>query len=399
MMYLFFVISVLCAIFLKTGIASTLGIEKVTTIAFAPMICYSVILLVTKKIKYNILQYNKLAVYLLILAVILILFKLSLGQDYYLKRVLELLIVPMLMTICFENLSRKEFKTLYLIVLTFFIIESGLAIVEWSLERTFFSTFFEDDTEFWLARGFFRSTSLLGRHPLANAQVVAVYMAFIAFANFKNKTYQIMLFFLGYVSLFCFNARGAILVVTVILVPFFVWEINKHANKRMKWLINIGVFIMFCGLVYLVTQTPLGGRLMKSDLLDSSANTRLDVFQFYKFYQSPDDFIWGSDVLYEYMTDKLGAAGVENGLITFLLDYGIIFTIPMLLLLFKFQYNKLSVYPKTEKWILLAVFFIIGSMNPNLASPAQWTLWVFAYYTFRPKPLITQTKNVKITNN
>ena len=390
MKHLLFFLAVLFAIFLNTGIAPSLGFEMITTIAFLPMILYIVVTILFQKYFFKKLRNERIAVSILVLAVIIMIFKWTLEQDYF-KRMIEMLIIPMLMSICFENLNKKKLNILFLLVVVFFIVESSLAIVEWLLDRNFFLVYESNDA--WKAKGFFRSTSLLGRHPLANAQVVAVFMAFIAISNFKIKFFQIILFFLGYVSLFCFNARGATLVATVFLVPYFILKINQVANKRVKWIINIGVIVMIIGMFYLVTQTPLGGRLMNSELIDSSTGTRLEVFQFHQFYKTTDELLWGHPDLFDYINMKLP---VENGVIALILDYGIIFAILMLFLLISFQYQKLSVYPKHEKWLLLAVFFIIGSMNPNLASPIQWTLWIFAYYAFRPGLLNLQTEKVSI---
>ena len=354
-------------------------------IAFTPMMLYIAIMMLFKK-----LRYNKIGVYILMLAVIIIIIKFSIGQDY-INTVIRFLVIPVLLSICFENLGRKELIVLFRSVIILYVVNCGLSIVEWTLNRNFLGD--QEGDRYWLEMGFFRSTSLLG-HPLTNAQVVSVIMTFIAVSDFKKKYIQIFLFFLGYVSLFCFNARGSILVVTIFAFPYFMWKLNKTVQKSTKWMIRFGVFCMFCGMLYLVIQTPLGGKLVNMELLDSSGQTRLDAVQFYKHYHTIDEFLWG--IHYDnlgHIIDKVAGATVENGVIMLLLLYGIFFTIPMLLLLFRFQYHKLSVYPKYEKWLLLAVFFIIGIMNPNLAMPIQWIMWVFAYYAFRPESLPQRNEN------
>jgi len=368
--------------------APSIGFEKVTTIAFLPMMLYTAFNMFTQK-----LRYDKNAVYVILLAAVIIVFKWSIDQDYF-KIVANFMIIPMLISICFDNLTLKELNLVRRMTIIFFVVECGLSIVEWILNYNFFTyeeilTFVEGQLKYF---GFFRSTSLLG-HPLANAQVVAVIMTFIATYGFRKKYFQIILFFLGYVSLFCFNARGATLVVTVFTVPYFLWKINKTTQPSRKWMIKLGVFCMFFGMIYLVTQTPMGGRLMNMKLMDDSAQTRLEIFQFYNYYQTNDDFLWGNPNNTDYMINKLGVGGIENGIIRSILAYGIILTIPMLLLLFNFQYRKLSVFSKLDKWLLLAVFYLIGTMNPNLVAPIQWTLWIFAYYTFRPEALPPKTMN------
>lgn len=377
-MYLLFFVTLVFTLFFNTKVPKSLGYDGIIhTLSALPIAVYFTTRFITQKI-----QFNRDAVYIIFLAVIIFIFKWAIGQDYMYDIIL-LLIVPMLTSICFDTLPGKEFTLLRRITIIFYIVECCLAMVEWKLSHNFFTfQLLTNYTDNWVDVGFFRSTSLFG-HPLANAQIVAVFMAFIAVSDFKKKFFQINLFLLGYVSLFCFNARGAILVVTLLVTPYFFWKINKITRKRTKWIINICVFCMFLCMFYIIAGTSMGNRLTGKDLLDDSGQTRYEVFKFYKYYQNDDDFLWGHPDNYVYMMGKLEAAGVENGVITLILDYGIIFTIPMLILLFKFQYHKLSIYSKTEKWLLLAVFYIIGNMNPNLAEPIQWIMWIYAYYVFR----------------
>ena len=378
------IIVILFSLFLNTSIEYLLGFNKTIYVAILFMIFFIAINIFTQK-----MRFDKVAVYVILLAFIIIGFKLAIGQDY-ITRMLIFLITPMFISICFEYFTKKELTTLFRLIIIFFIAECGLSIIEWSLNRNFFVI---SDWHFEILSGFvdegnFRSSSLLG-HPLSNAQIVAVFMTFIAVSNFKRKYIQIFLFFLGYVSLFCFGARGATLVVTTFVIPYFIWKINKTTQPSKKWIIKLSVFCMLVGLIYGVTQTQLGGRLMNEKLMDDSAQTRLAVFQFYDFYQTNDDFLWGRPEYAEYLLDIFGFP-VENSVVALILDFGIIFTIPILLLLFTFQYRKLSIYSKFEKWLLLSVFYMIGIMNPNLVLPVQWTMWINACSAFRS----LQTENI-----
>ena len=373
------IVVIIIALFLNTQIEYYFdSVTKMVYIAILPMIFYIAINILTQK-----LQYDRYTLYIILLAFTIIIFKQTIEQDY-ITRMLRFLITPMLISICYENFTKKDLTLLFRLFIVFYIVVCGLSLVEQILNRNLFITqdwvleIFSD----WNKYGsLFRSSSLLG-HPLTNAQVVAVIMTFIAVSNFKRKYVQIILFFLGYVSLLCFGGRGAILTVTILVAPYFVWKVNKSTQPSKKWIIKLAVFFMFCGLVYAVTQTQLGSRLMGGELIDASAQTRLEVFNFYKYYQTNDDFLWGQPQFDRYILEIHGLP-IENGVIVLLLDFGIIFTIPMLLLLFSFQYRKLSVYPKFEKWLLIAVFFIIGTMNPNLKDAVQWTMWINAYFAFR----------------
>lgn len=385
--YLLFVFAVVFAIFFNTNIKALIGFESPTIlVAFLPIVVYFVFISFTQKT-----HYNKIAVCLLIMAVIVILFKLSIGQSVFevgaFNKIL-LLIMPMLMYICFDNMTKRESDTLRFMIILFFIVLCVIAIGEKTLNRHFLPV--EGDTEVWMEAGYFRSVSLLW-HPLMGGFFVAVFMSFVAVADFKKKIFQFFLFFLGYISLLCFDARGATLVVTFVLLPYFILKFYRMAGKR-QWTIILGVICMLMGMVYLILETSLGsGRLLNMELMDSSGQTRLKVFNFYKYYKHQDDFIWGHPDNYQHMVEV--GLGVENGVISLIMNFGIIFMPVILLLLFLLQYKSLSAYSKFDKWLLLFIFFGIGAMNPALSGYTHWNLWVIAYYSFRPEVLPLQTKD------
>ena len=385
------VIIILLAFLIDTQIGYLLDINLLLYSA-----CLILILFVVINSTINKLRYDKVDVYIILLALIILLFKWVIGQDF-LFIILNYLIIPMLLSICYENFTKKGLTLLLRIVIIFYIAECGLSIVEWALNKNFFvfqDWILEAISNWEKYEGLFRSSSLLG-HPLSNAQVVAVFMTFIAVSNFKRKDVQIILFFLGYVSLFCFGARGATLVVTVFTVPYFIWKINKTTLSSKKWIIKLAVLCLFFVFVYVIMQTSLGDRLLGGELIDSSSKTRIDAFQF-RNYQTQDDFLWGRAEAIVYMNEMYNFP-VENGVIALLIQFGIILTIPLLTLLFLFQYRKLLVYSKFEKWLLIAVFFIIGSINPNLTLAIQWTMWINAYYAFRHLQTLNN-KNISTFN-
>lgn len=241
----------------------------------------------------------------------------------------------------------------------------------------------------------FRSGSLWG-HPLANAMIV-VFMSFMIISQIKLQ-YIIPLVMLGYISLYCFNARGAIIVASVLFMPMQVYRVHQSKYKYRKWIYLILAVIVFY-LLQVLMDTSFGGRLFLGDeLMDGSAQTRLDVLQFVEFI-SMTDLLFGSPDLYLFVTNKLQAGGVENGLITLILAHGIIITMIILYNLFKFQYQSLKYsYTRFETFWLLAVFYIIGMMNPNLSDPVQWTFWILCYYGFRNININIENSNGKENN-
>lgn len=324
-------------------------------------------------------------VLIILLAAVFVFVKYLIGQDYF-KIYLCFLGFPMMVAMCLQSETPLRINMLRKLILLFFIVECGLAIYE---KNTGTNLFHEEIDDIMLQQQMynqqeewqFRSSSMWG-HPLANAMIVSVFMSFIAISRLSLKS-KISLLLLGYVSLWCFNARGATIVSSVIIMPVLLYQVHRSKMQYKKW-IYLLLFLIFCYLANILLTTSLGGRIFSGErLIDGSAQTRLDVINFIRFISMEDLFL-GSPDLYLFMTNKLQAGGVENGIITMILSHGIIITIIVLFCLFRFQYGLLSpFYTRKETFWLLSVFYIIGIMNPNLASPVQWTFWILCYFVFR----------------
>ena len=373
------------AIFLNSSLGTWLGYNP-EILAMIPFMMFIIIRPIVQTIDFSIHK-NKDAIYIIILAIIIFIFKISLERDYlvseYFARLFFLFIGPMLISICLENSSRKEMNLLRKIVIAFFIVECSVAIIERINGANFFGTAAQNLLLSSMPSWEFRSAGLLGA-PLLGANCVVVFMSFVVFTD-MNKKLQIGLFFLGYIALFCYNSRGAILVATFFCIPYFFWKLNKTITWRRSTVI-IGLCILSVGLFLLLSQTSLGGRIFNNpELIDGSAQARLDILKFHTLVR-PDDLVWGNEDTYLYLW--YSGFQAENGVIALLLEFGILLTIPLLFFLFRFQYRKLVSFPNIEKWLMFIVFYGIGTMNPNLACSDLWRLWVFCFYAFRPESII-----------
>ena len=359
-------------------------IHDVVTFSFLPMVAYLFIMLYKKPSIWK-EKCNKEAYKIISSGIIILLLKYSMGQDYF-KTILQFIFIPMFISIVFETIVDKQIKILRSIIIVFFVVECSLAIYERIVQTNIFYIPSEiellvfSSQEKWA----FRSTAIMG-HPLVNAMAVTTIVSFILLCKRFDIIHKILLTALGYISLYCFNARGAIIIFTIFIIPYLFYLISHTQNARLK---KISYFIFFIGgllFVYYLLNSSLGGRLFnEKKIIDGSAQTRLDVFKFHNFLTS-DQLLWGASDLYYYLTDKLGAGGVENGIIVLIIIYGLIPTLFLLPLLIYFHYKKLSVYDKKERIWVMAIFYILGTMNPNLAVSTQWVIWLLAYYAFRNK--------------
>lgn len=389
----YFKLVLLIAIFLNTSLSNLFGIDIVFTVAFAPILLLIILTSYANNINYFIEQ-NSLYLIAIISGILYVILQFFNGENYV-KNIL-FLFIPIIFTLYFEKLTNKYTKQIRQTILLFFVVECLLAIIE----RVFSFNTFEfieyanlTETELYMREGWqFRSTALLG-HPLANAMAVVTISSFIVISD-MGKLYKIFLFILGYAAVFSFNARGAIIVYSIIILPYFIYNLmksTKYRKDKIKWIILLTSIISI--FVFFIINSEFGGRLFNSDnaIIDGSTLTRIEVFEFYK-HININELILGNPQNYQIIMSALGAGGVENGIITILLLYGIIFGVFLLYVLFKLQLLGLQTYKKKNKWFLISVFYIIGTMNPNLAILLQWMIFIFCMYSFKNSTYLSKHK-------
>lgn len=368
--------------FLSSSFATYLGIVNTVTFAYTPFLIYFVVRhpRVTKS------PLTRWMFCVVLFAAFAYAFRfIGLGQDYF-KNYLTFLVFPMLISIDMENERLQRLNALKRGLLIFFVIECGVAIYEKMTETYLFydpmATLTASQLEYYVSPEDweFRSYAFFA-HPLMNAMIVCVIMSFILTSGMRMK-HKLLLFMLGYTSLWCFNARGATIVTSVFMIPYLLQSLHKTRMKNKQW-----IYLAFASFaivfIWLVFTTSLGGRLLggETELMDGSAQTRVDVFSFYHFI-TPVQLWFGSPDLYMYVMEKLNAGGVENGVITMILREGILFTIIILMLLFHIQRQQIAKIGKYTRLWLLSIFYIIGTMNPALSSALPWTFWMLSYYAF-----------------
>jgi len=380
-MNILFAIALLWVMFLTTSTAPLLGIHEVTTYSYIFMVVYMICVMV----KYRRVFWKKgsFGVGLLVLAVFGIILKFAMGQDYF-KSYLCFMILPILMSMSFENNTQSRKRLMEKFVLLFLFVECGVAIYERMAEVSLFYQYTEEDLKMikYAETWEFRSNALLD-HPLLNAHVVTIITAFILTSK-KGLLLKFFCFLLSYITLFCFNARGATIVFSIVFIPYMYYLIRHNAKRKYRdWLSLFAVAIVVY-MLYTVFNTDLGGRLANADeLMDGSAMTRLEVFNFASLISS-DVLIWGSPNAYKSLMRDLGAGGVENGIVVLVINYGLLLATLMIIMLFRFQLGRMKgYYSKGKTVIVFLVFYIIGTMNPNLATPTVWVWWVICYYAFR----------------
>ena len=213
----------------------------------------------------------------------------------------------------------------------------------------------------------FRSFGLFG-HPLQNAVVVEVFILFILMyeRNIKRKYF---LAILGVVAIFCFNTRAAIVMssATVVLYTLY-WVRTEKVSSNVKMALLIA-FVAISGFVYhMFTQGLIGGRLSSMGLYDEdSAGVRIEVWNIFNYYDLKD-FIFGiSEKELIFLKSRLGLIAVENFWFNWMLTYGVVFVVGLVLFyipVFKKIFSGTTLF---TSMFLIIPFITLASTNPSLA--------------------------------
>lgn len=277
------------------------------------------------------------------------------------------------------------------LLIAFYVFECGLAIFEritlynifpWMTDSTNSSILLMDASEDISS---FRSFGLLG-HPLQNALPVCTMMAFILCSTKMKAKNKIILWLLGYVAILCFNTRGSIVGAAMILGAYVLYQyfFNKKLSFAKRNIALFGIIIGAVGLIFVIMNFNLGGRLAEMGLFDdSSAQVRLNTWEIFNYFDL-------STFLFGMSSSEIGVIMSSSGILTtenFWIDYMLsIGLIALAIIVIAYIYAVRSLYHGFKKFdvlITLSSFILIASTNNSLS--ANWIptfIYLFSICTF-----------------
>lgn len=375
------IISVVSVVFLDTNLSYKLGMgDNRLLSSYLPMALFILVnSFVIGKLNYD-LKSN--ALWLVCLGTLGYIFKFSCGQADVFPRYLTLFILPYLFSIYLEQAEETELKIIRTILILFLVAQVSIALYE---RITFKTLLVSEDDFFVMNEGqnwTFRASGLLG-HPLGNAMSVSTLLAFVTCSSIQFSK-KLVLIFIAYIALLCFNERGNILLSSFVVLLYFcfTYKMLTCRQKMFIWLLCLPVIVW----AFLFLQTSdWGGRLFNTEIAASDTNAQvriaaLSALSFLNF----DQLMIGSPMNYVYVVNKMSLAGIENGIISMILYHGLFIGIIALVFLFVFQYKKLHDYGKLQMCLILISFYGIGITNPHLTNPYQWMIFLLAMYSFKP---------------
>lgn len=308
-------------------------------------------------------------IHLLVFCFVYTLFKVITGGQGGNTMMGVMVMLPILVYIAFRSLEKpKNILTYKSILYIGYLFECCISIAERILHMHFFK--WQEDIEYALIDfdvTEFRSFGLFG-HPLQNAVVVEVFILFILIyeRNIKRKYF---LAILGVVAIFCFNTRAAI-VMSSVSVAFYTlyWVRTERVSIHVKMALLIAFVAISAFVYHMFTQGLIGGRLSSMGLYDEdSAGVRIEVWNIFNYYELKD-FVFGiSEKELVFLKSRLGLIAVENFWFNWMLTYGVVFVVGLVLFyipVFKKIFSGTSLF---TSMFLTIPFITLASTNPSLA--------------------------------
>ena len=305
---------------------------------------------------------------ILVFLAVLVSFNKLTGRGVDFSFLLNVLILPLVVSYIFSYSSLIDKGKVQNIILDFFIIECFLAIIEKVLNFNLFPLVSNGSISDWTWEGF-RSTAFQS-HPLSNALIVSTLMNFILCSSLPmKKRYSYWL--LGLISLLCFNTRSSMVGCCLLFGVFALKKILSRGIGNKEKIILLACLCVFPIAVFVLLGYGLGNRLLELGLFDdSSAVVRVKIFEIFDFYQLKD-FILGyssesiDDILF---VSGLSSYCIENYWLVYILKFGIVFTILIAYFYGSFFIRLLQRTSSFHKMFLLGSFLLISSTNNLLAT-------------------------------
>ncbi|MGR5130757.1 VpsF family polysaccharide biosynthesis protein [Vibrio alfacsensis] len=276
--------------------------------------------------------------------------------------IVDTFLTPLLFLLLLSRLSMGECRRLLSLIAGLLLFNSIIAIIEFASSSRIV------DVEF-ASFSHFRSTALLN-HPLNNALITAG-LTLLVF----NKTRFPGVIYLSIIilAMFAFGGRAAIgillLLSSIACIPYvfrFLSQGIKMSKQRFSVMICILYFAIIAVFFVLVTS-GITERIMSKLYIDGSASARFDVFHL--LYQlTPSEWLLGaSENLQSAIDLYLGISVIENFVIAWIISFGLICTIPLLLVL-SIMFGSLTRKVGGLAFMAVPAFFLVSITNNSLTT-------------------------------
>lgn len=305
---------------------------------------------------------------LILLTCMTLLYFIVTGQTDGFSVLINAIILPVLISSILLRLNEKDKNRIFGLILMFFFVNSFVAIFERVVGYNllpYYSGGELSDVSYDFDISTFRS-SALRNHPLGNALLTTCIMGFILVSYRIKGRMKLLLFFIGFISVMCFNTRSSIMIAGGILFFYLLYNIfitNEIGISRVTLFVLTGICI---GAIYYLFSMGFGGRLLEKDNLnDTSVEARLLLFEKFLSLDISNYFFGMSN---DKILALVNLSHIENFWILFLFRFGIIIFIAYIVCFYRLFRRWLRGYHWTEVVVPTAMFLLVASVNNSIYS-------------------------------
>lgn len=281
-----------------------------------------------------------------------------------------LLVIPLILMLTGEQKAKIITLLAWLLLLN-----SLIAIIEFSQSSSFVFVEFSSFSHF-------RSPALLA-HPLNNALITAI-LALLLMS--KTRVPAILYFFIVLLSLFAFGGRGAmgifvmasIIISLPVIKQFLTTGIKITQNKLAFY--QLGFLCLIIALSYTLIFTPIGDRIFSKMHVDNSAQTRFDVFIILEQLSIQELFFGATEQFKNNIELLIGQKTIENYLIGWIVSFGLLGAIPLLISVFCLPVKMVMSMPLNAK-VAVMTLFLVSITNNALTVKTAVLLFFFTVLT------------------
>lgn len=289
---------------------------------------------------------------------------------------IDTLLIPLL--IFPVVISFSSTVKLFALKIIFFALSfnSLAAIFEYISGSNIFMPYVEDGLMYY-----FRANGFLS-HPLNNALITASIVP-ILFGVSVLRTYFIV--FLTILGLLSFGARTATMLFILASTTYFVYSYSRFKNGVIILTDlekNISILSLLLGFVFVffaIIKFDIGARVFENLMIDGSAQTRFDVYRVFSYLSITELFFGASSELFDNIELYVDNLIIENFVINWILKYGIVGSIFLIISFYFFLFKLYSLGTFTQK-ISVILFALISVSNNSLSTKtAAFLLFLISY--------------------
>lgn len=289
--------------------------------------------------------------------------------------------------LCFSSYQRRILGTALLGII---LVSSVMAIAEFFLKTHFLprTLYTVDDLVSMRASGLFNHPLMLG---LAN--VVAIPILFLTNWTRLTKAAALIVLIFG---IFAAGARAATIVAILAICAELIFANASRSGLRNiiaeRIMLIIGILVLAPIVWFIASSLGLTERLQQEGLVDDSTLTRLVIFQVFSLLNW-NELIWGigNFTLFKLSVFGLNIGSVENSLIVYIFQFGIIGA-SLLIGGLLYALFILGRHTPLELKIAIFAFLVVAFANNTLSSKSPALLLIFMVAIAFREPAVSTKK-------